>query len=153
MKISELLNIKSIELNLDVDSKNELIEKLINLAENQGNIIDKEEVKNEVFERESIMSTGVGKGVALPHAKTNAITEVTIALATLKEPIDYDSLDKNPINIATLLLGMESNVGLHLRLLSKISRLMNNDSFRSQLLELKTPEKVMELISKYEERD
>jgi len=153
MKVSEILDEKSINIGLSVDSKEELIEQLIFLTEKQGKILDRDEVKKEVFEREKIMSTGVGKGIALPHAKTNAISDVCGAIAILKEPIDYDSLDKEPVQIAFLLLGLDSNVGLHLRLLSKISRLMNSDSFRSQLLEQKTPKDIIELIKKYEEKD
>ncbi len=153
MRISDILDEKSIKIGLAVDTKEELIDQLIFLTEKQGKIIDKDEVRQEVFEREKIMSTGVGKGIALPHAKTNAISDVCGAIAILKDPIDFDSLDKEPVKIAFLLLGLESNVGLHLRLLSKISRLMNNDSFKSQLLSLNTPKEVIELIKKYEEKD
>ena len=153
MKISEMLNERAIKVNMTIDSKEDLIEQLILLAEKSEKIIDRDDVKHEVFEREKIMSTGVGKGIALPHAKTNSISDTCGALVILKEPVDFDSLDNNPVNIAFLLLGLESNVGNHLRLLSKISRLMNNDSFRGQLLELNTPAQILELFEKYEEKD
>jgi len=150
MKISDILNVNSIKVNIHVDNKDDLLEIMVFLAEKSGKIIDRDEAKHEVFEREKIMSTGVGKGIALPHAKTNAITDTVGALVTLSEPVDYDALDNKPVNIVFLLLGLESNVGNHLILLSKISRLMNNDSFRGQLLECKKSDEVIELFNKYE---
>ena len=151
MKISEVLSVDTIKLNLHVDDKNDLIEQLILLAGKSGNITDVEEVRNEVFEREKIMTTGVGKGIALPHAKTNAISATTAALGILAEAVDYDSLDDKEVNIAFLLLGMEGQIGEHLRLLSKISRLMGNEFFRTELLSSKSPNDIMNLFKTYEE--
>jgi fructose PTS system EIIBC or EIIC component len=153
MKISEILDNNSININLSAESKKELLEQMIFLADMSGKIIDIEDVKYEVFEREKIMSTGVGKGIALPHAKTNAIRDSIGALALLNIAVDYDALDNEPVNIVFLLLGKENNVGNHLRILSKISRLMNNDAFRNQLLESTTPAGVIELFEKFEEKD
>ncbi|MFC2131553.1 PTS sugar transporter subunit IIA [Bacteroidota bacterium] len=153
MKITEILDIDSIKINLNVDSKNELLEQMMFLADKSGKVIDREEAKQEVFEREKIMSTGVGKGIALPHAKTNAISKTIGAIAILSEPVDYDSLDGKPVNIVFLLLGMENNVGNHLRLLSKISRLMNNDSFRGQLLQSQSSSEILDLFRKFEEKE
>jgi fructose-specific phosphotransferase system IIA component len=150
MMITDIIDNKSINLNLSVTNKEELLDQMIFLAGKSGNIIDQQEVRNEVFEREKIMSTGVGKGIALPHAKTNAITKTTASMAILKEPINYQSLDEKPVNIVFLILGMENNVGNHLRLLSKISRMMNNDSFRGKLLEAKSASEALELFKKFE---
>ncbi|MFH1050482.1 MAG: PTS sugar transporter subunit IIA [bacterium] len=153
MKISEILNIDSIKVDLKVESKRELLEQMIFLAERSMKIIDREEVKQEVLEREKIMSTGVGKGIALPHAKTNSITDTIGSLALLSQPVDFNSIDDKPVSIVFLLLGMENNVGNHLRLLSKISRLMNNDSFRGNLQQCKTSNEVLELFIQYEDKE
>lgn len=151
MKISDVLSVDTIRLNLHVENKNDLIEQMILLAGKSGNIIDIEEVRNEVFDREKIMTTGVGKGIALPHAKTNAIRSTTAALGILAEAVDYDSLDDKEVNIALLLLGMEGQIGEHLRLLSKISRLMGNEFFRTELLNSKSALDVLNLFKTYEE--
>ncbi len=150
MKISDFLDINSIKVNIRTDNKNDLLETMIFLANKSGKIIDQEEAKQEVLEREKIMSTGVGKGIALPHAKTNAIIDTVGALVTLSEPIDYNALDNEPVRIVFLLLGLENNIGNHLILLSKISRLLNNDSFRGQLLACPNSDAVIELFNKYE---
>lgn len=153
MKISEIINVNSISLNLIAENKKDIIEQMMLLAWKSGKVLDIEEALKEVFEREKIMSTGVGKGIALPHAKTKAITDAIGALAILSVPIDYESLDEEPVNIVFLLLGMENNVGNHLRLLSKISRLLNNDIIREQIIQSKNAGSIMELLKSLEEDD
>ncbi|ROL56690.1 PTS sugar transporter subunit IIA, partial [Bacteroidetes/Chlorobi group bacterium ChocPot_Mid] len=98
MKISDILNIESIKIGLKVESKRELLNQMVSLAEKSKKLLDREEVLAEVIEREKIMSTGVGKGVALPHAKTNAVLENIAALAILAEPIDFNAIDDSPVN-------------------------------------------------------
>jgi fructose PTS system EIIBC or EIIC component len=153
MKVSDILTKKTIAVSLQVNSKNELLDKMLELAYESGNIVDKEETKKEIYERERIMSTGVGKGIALPHAKTNAVKDTVCALALLKEPVDFESLDGKPVNLVFLLIGRENNVGNHLRLLSRISRLINNDSFRSRLSELSSADEIIALFAEVEEND
>lgn len=150
MKITEILNSESIKIGLKVESKRELLNQMVFLAERSKKILDREEVLAEVIEREKIMSTGVGKGIALPHAKTNAVLENIAALAILDEPIDFNSIDDTPVHIVFLLLGTENNVGNHLRLLSRASRLMNNDDFRENLLKCKTPYEIKTLFEEQE---
>jgi len=153
MKITDILNINSIKVCISLESKEDLLKKLVNLASASGNILDKKSVFTEVLERENIMSTGVGKGIALPHAKTNAIKGTIGALCTTKDPLDYNSLDGKPIQIAFLLLGEENNVGGHLRLLSMISRLMNIEAFREKLLKAKTSQEAFDCFYEFEIKD
>lgn len=153
MKITDILHVDSIKVGLVAANKDELLEMMIDLAEKSGKITDKVLASKEVFNREKLMSTGVGKGIALPHAKTNAVDGSIGALAVLNKPIDFESLDGEPVNIVFLLIGKENNVGNHLRLLSKVSRLMNNDSFRAQLLHCKDMYSVWEFFRKVEESD
>lgn len=150
MKISEILHKDSINLNLFVKSKDELLDEMLKLAIASGKITNEADVKREIIKRENIMSTGVGGGIALPHAKSNSIKDSIGALAILTEPVDYDSLDNKPVNIVLLLLGKENNVGNHLRLLSKISRLLNDDSFRNDLLKCRNPIDILRLFDSFE---
>ncbi len=152
MNITDILNRKSIEVGLKVENKKALLEKMMDLAVESGNVIDEEETKKEIYEREKIMSTGVGKGIALPHAKTNAVKETIGALAILETPLEYDALDNKPVSIVFLLLGRENNVGNHLRLLSKISRLMNNDSFRERILNSKSSDEILATFAEIEDK-
>jgi len=151
MKIIEVLSRGTVSIGLKTSCKADLLGKMVDLACNSGKISNKQAVLQSVLERESIMSTGVGKGVALPHAKTNLIDVAVASIALLDKPIDYDSLDGEPINICFLLLGVENNVGLHLRMLSKISRFLNNDVFRNKVLQCKTTEELLALFGEAEE--
>ncbi|KXK35670.1 MAG: PTS IIA-like nitrogen-regulatory protein PtsN [Chlorobi bacterium OLB6] len=97
------------------------------------------------------MSTGIGHGVALPHGKTNTVTTSIAAMATLAEPVDFDSLDDEPVNIVLMLVGTESNVGGHLRLLSRVSRMVGTEQFRTQLRNATSVQSVIDLFASYEE--
>jgi fructose-specific phosphotransferase system IIA component len=150
MKISEILSNETIMTRIEIEDKDSLLNKMCEMINQTGKIKDIKTAQKEIFNREGIMSTGVGKGIALPHAKTQTVDESIGALVTLKSPIDYQSLDGNPVNIVFMLLGTESNVGQHLKLLSQISRIMNNDSFRNEILESQNGNEILDIISKFE---
>lgn len=146
MKLCDLLESDKIILDIEADSKEDVITKLIDLFEGDQRIVDLQYLKKAVFDREKIMSTGVGMGFAIPHAKTNAVNDVIAAFAKSKKPIDFQSLDSKPVDIFFLLVGTEAQVGLHIKLLSRISRLMNRDGFRDRLVAAKTSDDIRKLF-------
>lgn len=150
MKVSELLNENNVLINVEAQDKYELIDKLIDVVANSGKVIDKEKVRNCVYEREKILSTGVGKGFAVPHGKTDAVTDIVLAFAITKEPLDYEALDNQPVRLVMLMVGKDSLVSSHIKLLSRISRLMNNDEFRENLLNAKSKQEILEIFRKEE---
>ena len=103
------------------------------------------------MEREKIMSTGVGKGFAIPHGKTNQVNEILGAFGKSTKPIDYQSLDQQPVHLVFLLVGKDNLVSTHIKLLSRISRMMNKDEFRNSLIEAKSQEEILDLFRKEEE--
>ncbi len=146
MKIGDILSEKIIAVDLDCKDKDDAINKMIDLASNSGLMIDKDKVRQCVFDREKLVSTGVGKGFAIPHGKTDEIKDIVAAFAVLKNPIDFDSIDLDPVKFIFLIVGKESLLNAHIKLLSRISRLMNKDEFREKLEEAKSPEEVLKLI-------
>ena len=96
------------------------------------------------------MSTGVGNGFAIPHGKTDAVKDIVAAFAITEHPVDYQALDEQPVRLVFLLVGRDSLVGPHIKLLSRISRLMNKEEFRKELLMSKTPKEVIELFQRQE---
>jgi len=150
MKVSEYLNEDNVLLNVEAKDKYDLIDKLIEVASKSGKILDKEKVRQAVYEREKILSTGVGKGFAVPHGKTDAVNDIVLAFAITKEPLDYEALDNQPVRLVMLMVGKDSLVSSHIKLLSRISRLMNNDEFRENLLNAKTKNEVLEIFRKEE---
>jgi len=150
MKITDILTEQVIRTNLPGSSKDEIINTMIDLAASQDKVVDKEKLRAAIFEREKIMSTGVGSGFAIPHGKTDAVNDIVAAFAVTAQPIDYQSLDEQPVRIVFLLVGRDNMVGPHIKLLSRISRLMNKEEFRAKLLEAKTPLEILEIFRKEE---
>ena len=150
MKISDILTEDLVRTGLEGDSKDEIIDAMINLVAASPKVQDKEKVRNAIFEREKIMSTGVGNGFAIPHGKTDAVTDIVAAFAVTAKPIDYESLDEKPVRLVFLLVGKDSLVGPHIKLLSRISRLMNKEEFRKRLLDLGTSREIIETFRQEE---
>ena len=151
MKISDLISGRIIP-ELKGKTKEEIINELIDLFKDDENVVDLENIRTAVLEREKIMSTGVGKGFAIPHAKTNAVNDIVAAFGRLKEPVDFESLDKEPVNLVMLLVAKESQVGPHIKLLSRISRMVNNDEFRESLAKAETDSDILSVFEEEEKK-
>ena len=151
MKVSELLKPEFIISDLKGETKEEIINELIDLFKNDLRVDDIEKVRSAVLDREKVMSTGVGKGFAIPHGKTNAVKEIVGAFGRIKDGIDYESLDGNPVHLVFLLVGKDNLISTHIKLLSRISRLMNKDDFRHRLTEAVDADEIIKLFSEEEE--
>ncbi|MDO8550584.1 MAG: PTS sugar transporter subunit IIA [Ignavibacteria bacterium] len=151
MKVTDILKKEFIISDLKAKQKEDVINELINLFTNDGRVLDIEKVRDSVLEREKIMSTGVGKGFAIPHGKTGAVNEIIAAFGKTISPIEYQSLDNKPVNLVFLLVGKDNLVSTHIKLLSRISRMMNKDDFRERLLKANSSEEIFELFKKEEE--
>ncbi len=152
MQISSILEEKFIAIRLPASTKEEALNHMINMLATSPNVRDLEKVRTAVLERERLMSTGVGHGFAIPHGKTDALDDILAAFAVTEAPIDFQALDNQPVQLIFLLVGKETHVGTHLKLLSRISRLMNNEDFRNQLLTAASPGEVLELFNEEEHR-
>ncbi len=150
MKITDILSEKVIVTNLPGTTKSEILNAMIELAAKSDRVTDKERMRSAILEREKIMSTGVGSGFAIPHGKTDAVQDIVAAFAITEQPIDYQSLDDQPVRIVFLLVGKDNSVGPHIKLLSRISRLMNKEDFRKKLLEAKSPSEILQIFKQEE---
>ncbi len=152
MHISSILDTQFIAIKLQAESKEDVLNQMVDILGASPKVLDLERVRKAIIERERIMSTGVGHGFAIPHGKTDALTDIVAAFAITAQPIDFQALDDQPVRLVFMLVGNETHVGTHLKLLSRVSRLMNSDSFRSQLLQASTPDAVMDLFNQEEGR-
>jgi fructose PTS system EIIBC or EIIC component len=150
MKISDILEEKLVVTNIKGTTKTDIINAMIDVIGFSPKVLDLEKVRNAIFEREKIMSTGVGNGFAIPHGKTDAIADIVAAFGITEQPIDYQSLDEKPVRLVFLLVGKDNLVGPHIKLLSRISRLMNKEEFRNKLLEIQSPTSIIELFKQEE---
>lgn len=151
MNIVGLLDEKTVLPELDVRNKKETLDKLISSLMSKVGEQELKAIREAVFEREEIMSTGVGKGLAIPHGKASGIQQNYAAFAVLKQPVDYEAIDGEPVVLVFLLVGPQSSNSMHIKMLSRISRLMNNNDFRHGLQECNTAEEIIELFKKEEQ--
>lgn len=145
-QIHTLLTDDVVRVGLEAANKEELIRRTVHLLEGQEGVRSLDDVERAVFEREERMSTGVGKGLALPHAKSDAVERTMAAFATTAQPVDYDAMDGAPVGIVFLLVGPEQSKSQHIKLLSRISRLMNREPLRARLLEAGSPDEIIEVF-------
>lgn len=152
MNLFTLLDEQTVIPDLEVKNKEQVINALIDTLSTKIDTDSLKLVRESVFERESVMSTGVGKGLAIPHCKTNGVNKNLAAFARLSTPLDYDSIDEEPVGLVFLLISPEERNSLHIKLLSRISRLMNSDSFRSKILACETKEMILAEFKEEEEK-
>ena len=151
MKVYELLDEKYILTDFKSGKKEGIINELIDLYKNSERVNNLEKVRTAIHEREKIMSTGVGKGFAIPHGKSNAVNDVIAAFGKSTRDIDYDALDGKPVHLVFLLVGRDDMVSKHIKLLSRISRMMNKDDFRDKLLSSKSTSEILDIFREEEE--
>ena len=151
MKITELLKSDTIILNLTSKTKSEVIDELVNKLDSAGRLNDKSKYKKEILAREEQFSTGIGDGIAIPHAKTAAVKTPALAFGVSREGIDYDSLDGNPAHIFFMIAASEGADSDHIETLSRLSTLLMNEDFKKKLLEAKSAKEVLALVDSQEE--
>ncbi len=150
--ISELLSEGVIEPDLEADSRKEVFEKLVDMLYQAGKIDSSEEAMEAITEREEILSTGIGNGVAIPHAKCPSVDSLVAAFGRVKEGVDFKSLDGKPAYLIFLLISPENEAGVHVRALARISRMLKNTEFRNRLLEEDSTTQIIDIIREQEEQ-
>ncbi|MFR8215548.1 MAG: fructose-specific PTS transporter subunit EIIC [Oscillospiraceae bacterium] len=149
MRITDLLKKESIELNSPVSTKQGAIDKLIDLQAKAGNISDKNAYKKDILAREQMSSTAVGDGIAIPHAKSEAVRQPGLAAITAPNGVDYESMDGKPSNIL-FMIAAPNDVDLHLEVLSRLMTILMDEEFRRNLLAADTKEKFLKAIDEKE---
>ena len=152
MKICDILKPDKIITELKGESKEDVINELLDLFKNDSRVIDISKVKKAVLEREKIMSTAIGKLIAIPHAKSDAVKEMIAAFGKFNLPFDFNSLDSQPVYLVFLFVSTTNQVADHLKFLSRISRMMDNDDFKKNLLAAESSEEIFELFQNEEKK-
>jgi len=148
--IAKLLNSKLIELNIKASEKSAAISELCELI--SRNIkYDSEPLFNTIMNRESLQSTAVGHGVALPHARCD-VENFIIAAAVNEKGMNFNSADKLPVNLVFLIISPKNETSNYLQVLSQIAALLNDEKVRKELISSKTPEEFIETVKKNERR-
>ena len=146
MRISELLSLQAIDLNTKAASKAEVIDYMTRLMEKAGNLNDREAYKKGVLAREEEGTTGIGEGIAIPHAKSAAVKKAGLAAAVIKDGVDYDSLDGEPVELAFMIAAPEGGADTHLEALARLSTMLMDPSFKEGLVNAESPEQFISII-------
>lgn len=140
--LQTLLSPAYIRVQLAGADKAGVINNMVDLLADHPAMQDLETVRAAVLQREARLSTGLGNGVALPHARADVIQDPIAAFAVTAEPVDFEALDGEPVRLVFLLISPAQVPGLHLRLLGRVSRVLSNPAVRQRLLKAQTPEAV-----------
>lgn len=146
MKITDLLSKDAIKLNGIANSKQDAINKLVDLMAKNGNLTDKEKYTQVVLKREEEGSTGIGEGIAIPHGKTDAVSKPGLSAMVINDGVEFDSLDGQPAKLLFLIAAPNTKDNVHLDVLSRLSTLLMDTEFRKTLMEAKTPEEFLRYI-------
>lgn len=151
MRITDLLTESTIALDLNASSKNAVIDELVDTLWSAGKLYDKVKYHDAIHARESQSTTGIGEGIAIPHAKTDAVKTPAIAFGKSKSGVDYQSLDGTPAHLFFMIAAPAGGAQTHLDALAKLSGILMNEDVRAQLLNAETKEEVLAIIDAHDE--
>jgi PTS system nitrogen regulatory IIA component len=152
MKIVDLLKPAAIAADIEAAGKNEALAELTEVLLRVENGLDRDEVIRVLQERERLGSTGIGDGVAIPHGKLKDLNKLLISFGRSRRGVDFDSMDGKPAHLFFLLIAPEESVGVHLKTLARISKLLKNPAVRRRLLDAAGSEELYRVISEEEEK-
>lgn len=152
MLILDYLKKECVSIDLKGETKEEILKELAELQFSSYPNVDRHEAFNSLFEREALLSTGIGEGIAIPHARIKSCKEISVALGLLKKEIDFGSLDNKPVRMIFLIFFPKDDVGLQLRFLARVSRLLKHSSLHDDLFKCRTQEEVINTIRQYENK-
>lgn len=149
MKLSDLFSEENVVPDLPPLDKKELLRAIVDDLHTKGFISDRDQVVSDVAEREDVMSTGIGNGVAIPHAYTDGVKELVAGFYRTSESVDFDALDNKAVDLFFIILGPKASRRDHIKVLAKISRLLNHDDFRASLRDADDRDAVMSIFKRF----
>ena len=150
VRLSELVHPELVHLGIEAETKEELMERLVDSLAAQGWVQDRVTVLRSLIERERVMSTGIGRGVAIPHAQSAGASTLTVSIARPLRPLDFGSVDHEPVRLVFLVTGPEERGGF-IRVLARISRLLCSSSLEERVLGATDPGDVLRALSEEED--
>jgi len=151
VRLSELLSPSRIRVPLRAKDKDGVLRELVDLLVQQDGGAAPDDILGAILERERQFPTGIGYGVAVPHGKTPVLSGLGIVAGTAVEPVPYETIDGQPVRLFFLLAGPESLAGMHVKALSRISRLVRREGVGARLLEARTPQEFYRTLCEAEE--
>lgn len=152
MKIQDLVHKNSIIIDLKNTAKAEVLDQMARFMCSIYNLQDPDSISRKILERESDMSTGIGFGIAIPHARLTGIDRLYMVAARSVEGIDFNSLDEQPVHLIFMMVSPASTSTEHTQILSSLSRIMSYEDVRRKLLQAQSPEAFLDILVKGEDK-
>ncbi len=146
MTLLEILSPEAIVVDLQGETKEEIIAELSKLVAKNCQIANSDDIFQAVIEREKIMSTGIGDGIAIPHGKSDSVDKLVAALGTKRRGVDFEALDGEPAYVFFLLVSPTNISGPHIKALARISRYLKNEEFKKRLIAAHTSDDIISII-------
>ncbi|MBL4697237.1 MAG: PTS sugar transporter subunit IIA [Phycisphaerales bacterium] len=146
MNLIDILNPKCICSPLQSVDKQDVINELVDALAASGQVSDSDSLKSAVWTREQTRTTGIGHGLAIPHGKCSTMKGLAIAIGKPAQPIDFEAIDSQPVQLIVLLASPPDKTSDHIQALAHISRMMNDASFREEIYNTSSPETIYEII-------
>lgn len=151
MRITDLLDVRSISLQSSPKNKEETLDMAVELMAASGKLNDKEGYRKQVYAREEESTTGIGEGIAIPHGKCDAVNQPGLAAMVIRDGVDFDSLDGEPVTLLFLIAAPNTEDNVHLDVLSKLSMMLMDETFTASLRKAETPEEFLQIIDAADE--
>lgn len=145
--LSELLTEDLVNPSLAATSKNEVILKMLDMLCSTGKVLDRDAALQAIMDNEARMSTGMEHGIAIPHAKTDAVKELLAGVAVTRKKVDFESLDRKPARIFIMTLSPKGRTGPHIRFLAEVSQLLKDEKRRKQVLAAKNAKDLLSVLT------
>ncbi|MBN1470208.1 MAG: PTS sugar transporter subunit IIA [Syntrophaceae bacterium] len=150
MQLNQIFKREFLNDRLSARNKDEALEEMIKTVIAGGLTLDTSSILDILKQRESLGSTGIGDGVAIPHGKTSNIHDIIVAFGRSKDGIAYDALDGKPVHLFFMVLAPENSAGQHLKILAKISKMLKDEQFRKKLLDASSNDDLYRIILEQE---
>jgi len=153
MKVADFLHPQAVVADLQAPRKKEVLEELCGALVRTDPSLDLQRMVSILLDRESLGSTGVGEGVAIPHGKMDGVDRLIACFGRSSQGVDFEAVDRKPVHLFFLLFAPENSAGIHLKALAKISRLLKRPSIREELLASRTMESIYGILTKEDSED
>jgi PTS system fructose-specific IIC component len=150
MKLSKFCDEKLVTFDLTARTKEDVIEELVDLAAMSSLVKDRDELLRDIIHRENMVTTGIGYGVAFPHAKTKATKGIVIAFGRSQDGIEFEAMDKKPVHVFFLIAAPEDAIGAHLNVMARLSYIMKSEDNRQKLMSVNSPGELLAILDSVE---
>ena len=146
MKLSDLMDHRMFEMDLAAEAPEETLRILVDRMADAGRLKDREDALRRLVERENVMSTGIGGGIAIPHARTPDVAETMVSVGRSRVGVPFNAVDGAPVNVVFLILGPPEASAEHVKVLARIARLVKKPEFLEQALQADTPDDLLATV-------